>query len=470
MQYKIKKVDHHTLYFAVECILKTDSNSSILLQLPAWRPGRYQIQNFAKYLKNISAVNEKQEPLAIKKTKKDTWLLASGLSQEVTITYEFYAAMANAGGSYIKKDFLYVNPVNCLMYVPGREDEPCQLSVFFEFNQYVACGMPYAVDGEKVIFKADNYHQMVDSPFFIAKHLHHCCYELNNTPFHFWAYGHVAFDWERITKDFAMFTQSQIEVFGEFPEKEYHFMLWGLPEAYYHGVEHANSTMMVLGPETQNFEELYLDLLGLASHELFHTWNVKSIRPKELLPYNYSQENYFSTCFVAEGVTTFYGDLMLYEAGVYSQTQYFKELETLCRRHFETAENAALSLLESSFDLWLDGYEKTAPNRAVSVYHKGALAAFILHQKILHKTNGVASLHTVMKRMYERFGQRNIGYSYDDYQKVCEEVYGESLAEYFENIIEGTNSIWDDVNQALDYINLGIIKNTKGNVLLINKS
>jgi predicted metalloprotease with PDZ domain len=130
--------------------------------------------------------------------------------------------------------------------------------------------------------------------------------------------------------------------------------------------------MIVLGPDDEG-EGLYADLLGVSSHELFHAWNIIRIRPKEMLPYDFTKENYFRTCFVAEGCTTYYGDLFLKRAGVFNDETYIKELQVYMKRHFENSAHATQSLTDSSFDLWLDGYEKGIPNRKVSVYHKGAL-------------------------------------------------------------------------------------------------
>ena len=210
--------------------------------------------------------------------------------------------------------------------------------------------------------------------------------------------------------------------------------------------------MMVLGPATQDPAEFRRELLGLASHELFHVWNICKIRPIELRPYDYSRENYFSTCFIAEGVTTYYGDEMLRRAQVFSPTEYQKELETICRRHFETAEPAELSILESSLDLWLDGYKSGVPFRKVSVYHKGALVAFILDHWIRLATQERASLDTVMQRMWQHFGETQIGYTYTDYQAIVSEFLPKKQVEtYFKRFIEGTDSVWEPVQEVLQH-------------------
>jgi predicted metalloprotease with PDZ domain len=200
----------------------------------------------------------------------------------------------------------------------------------------------------------------------------------------------------------------------------------------------------------------------LSSHELFHTWNVKRIRPKELLPYDYSQENYFETCFVAEGITTFYGDWMLYRSGVFSLEQFQKELETTLRRHFDTSDQATESLLQSSFDLWLDGYKKGVPERKVSVYHKGAVAAIILHDIIQKATDQKKGLDDVMKILWLQYGKPFKGFTLEDYITVCEQVTGHTLAEYFDSVIAGNNSVWEQTQEAIRSLGFEMTRSPEG--------
>jgi predicted metalloprotease with PDZ domain len=330
--------------------------------------------------------------------------------------------------------------------------------------------MPHKKTTDGTIFFAKNFHDLADSPFFITSRLHHIQYQSFETNFHIWIKGAGEFPLEKIETDFKKFTETQIQIFGEFPEEDFHFMLWLSPEASYHGVEHSRSTMMTLGPTTENFDDLYTDLLGLASHELFHAWNIKRIRPKELLPYDYSKENYFTTCFVAEGITTFYGDWILYRSGVFDRKAYHKELESTLRRHFETADQADLSLLESSYDLWLDGYKRGVPERKVSVYHKGATAGLILNHLISEKTNGQQNLDDLMKLLWNRHGKPFIGYSYNDFRLATEEIAGQSFEWYFKTIIESNLSIFETCNEALKGDNFELRRNENGFIQLIDLS
>jgi predicted metalloprotease with PDZ domain len=184
------------------------------------------------------------------------------------------------------------------------------------------------------------------------------------------------------------------------------------------------------------------------------------------MPYDLTKENYFPTGFVAEGVTTYLGDWFLKKSGVFDLTQYLKEWETILRRHLEKDDQAALSLVESSFDLWLDGYAQAIPQRRVSIYQKGALAAFILDMKIRFKTNHQYSIHTLMRILWEKFGKSSQGYTLADYRQVAEEVYGASLADFFGTWIEGTTPMRDELTYWLRELGLELVQDGEGKFAL----
>jgi predicted metalloprotease with PDZ domain len=223
-------------------------------------------------------------------------------------------------------------------------------------------------------------------------------------------------------------------------------------------VEHSNSTVITLGPaELLMTKSLYKEFIGVSSHELFHTWNIKKIRPAEMMPYDYTQENYFRTGFVAEGLTTYYGDYLLARSGVFSAEEYFDELNGVLSKHFSDYGHENYSVADSSFDLWLDGYKPGVPDRKVSIYHKGALAALILDLEIRRNTNHISSLDTVMQRLWTDFGQKDIGYTEEDYKKLVAEVGKDSFAKYFEDIIYGTAPIQPYLEKALNYIGCTLV-------------
>ncbi|HEY4651320.1 MAG TPA: PDZ domain-containing protein, partial [Pontibacter sp.] len=437
----------HLLHISIT--ITGNNSKELYLQLPAWRPGRYELQQFAQKLYNVTATAH-GATIGIHKTTKDCWVVEADGAETITINYSFYARQMDAGGSWLDEQMLYVNPVNCLMAVEGREHEPCEVTIAVPGNWQVACGLP---EPRKHVLRAVNYDELVDSPFIASATLQHASYSLAGTTFHIWIQGDCNPDWPKTIHDFEAFTKAQLDVFGNFPVPEYHYLNLILPYRTYHGVEHSHSTVITLGPgELLMSPALYKEFIGVSSHELFHTWNIKKIRPAEMLPYNLAQENYFRTGYVAEGITTYYGDYMLAKSGVFTAQQYFDELNTTLQRYFADYSRNQMSVADSSFDLWLDGYKPGIPDRKVSIYVKGALTALLLDLQLRKATGNHASLDDVMRKLWERFGKQTIGYTEQDYAALVDEVAGQSFKPYFDNYINGTTTIEPALNGALNYV------------------
>ncbi|MCX2741434.1 M61 family metallopeptidase [Pontibacter anaerobius] len=438
-----------THFVDIKITVKDNQQQDLYLQLPAWRPGRYELQHFAQKLRAVTA-EANGNSLHIEKVTKDRWLVQTGGAEEVEISYSFFARQMDAGGSWLDEAQLYLNPINCLMAVVGREQEPCQLKLEPPQEWQIACGLPVT---EKHTLEARNFDELADSPFIASDSLKRETFKVEGYTFHIWIQGDCQPDWEKIKQDFEGFTKEQLEVFGDFPVQEYHYLNEILPYRFYHGVEHSHSTVITLGPgELLMAPSLYKEFVGVSSHELFHTWNIKKIRPKEMLPYNFAQENYFKTGYVAEGITTYYGDYMLARSGFFTAEAYFEELNTSLQRYFADYSRDNLSVADSSFDLWLDGYKPGIPDRKVSIYIKGALTAMLLDLQLRKATGNRVSMDTVMRQLWERFGKKNIGYTEQDYAQLVGEVAGQSFEAYFAKYINGTESIEPALDEALRHV------------------
>ncbi|MDO1448275.1 M61 family peptidase [Rhodocytophaga aerolata] len=458
MQYTLSYIQPENHYIAIEILVENIDAPAIDLQLPAWRPGRYELANFAKNMTRLFAFDRQGNQLQVNKLKKDRWQIQTAGNASIVVKYMYYAQQMDAGGSWMDEKQLYVNFINCMLYVEGRLFEECHVKLILLADYQIACGLE---EKEKHVLYAKDYYQLVDSPMIASNALVHKTYQLAATTFHIWVQGEAdSLNWPQILTDFKKFSAVQMKMMGGFPCPDYHFLLHWLPFQHYHGVEHQNSTVITLGPASQA-DTLYPELLGISSHELFHTWNVIRIRPAELLPYDFTRENYFTTGFVAEGITTYYGDLFLARAGVFSTEAYFAELSQTLNRHFMVANQASLSLLESSFDLWLDGYTAGAPGRKVSIYHKGALTALILDLELRQLTNDARSLDDVMRYLWQHFGPMEKGYTLVDYKKAVATVAGKDYTQYFEECIEGTSSLENRLKQALSYV--GCVLQTQPN-------
>jgi predicted metalloprotease with PDZ domain len=302
---------------------------------------------------------------------------------------------------------------------------------------------------------AEDYHVLVDTPFICSNSLQHNLFVLDGVEFNIWFQGECKPDWARIIGDFFIFINEQFVLFKTFPTERYHFLIQVLPFQFYHGVEHADSTVIAIGPSYNLMrKDLYDELLGVSSHELFHTWNVKNIRPKEMLPYKYNTENYATTGYVYEGVTTYYGDLMLYRSGIFTDADYFKTLTQQIQKHLDNHGRFNYSVAQSSFDTWLDGYVPGVPNRKVSIYTEGCLLAFMADAQIRKQTANKASLDDVMLALYNDFGKNKIGYTANDYQTIIENITGKDWNHFFYSLVDGIEPFNELLADSLDYFGL----------------
>ncbi|MCU0392906.1 MAG: M61 family peptidase [Thermoflexibacter sp.] len=441
-------------------------SAEIEVQLPTWRAGRYQLQYYAKNIQQFEIYDIHGQGVNFQKISKDRWRVFTHQNQSIIIKYNYYAQQLDGGGSWLDEELFYLNFVNCLMYVEDRITEKYSISISLPSAYRLVCGLDMEIEeveehSQIVKLKADNFYQAVDAPFLAAKHLQHQSYQVNDceSNFNIWFYGNCEPNWDRLIPDFKAFTQKQVDIFKGFPENQYHFIFIITPFRFYHGVEHFNSTVIVLGEE-EMFKQAYFynDIVGIASHELFHAWNVVKIRPKELLPYDFTQENYFKTGFIIEGITTFYGDWLLARSGVWIQEQYFVELNALLKRHFLNFGRLNMSVFDSSFDLWLDGYAAGIPNRKSSIYVEGAVLCLILDLEIRACTDNQKSMDDVMLLMWERFGKEQVGYGIEDYYKIVNEVAGKDMKEYFDVCVFGKIDLASRINQALHFIGCELVK------------
>ena len=493
MHYTLSVAEPGSHYIDVTCQIDAVTGDTLDLQLPAWRPGRYELQHFAKNIRTVAAFDQKEQPLTCRKVTKDRWRVQTNGATVVQVRYDYFGLLAgdhklDAGSSYADSaHFWSINPVNLCLYAEGRLHEECTLTLAIPDDWQIACGL-LQKDAKTLI--ASDYYALVDSPLIASGTLQAVRYTVRGVAVTVWVQGWnyrmpPAFDPATIIADFSRFTQVQIDLFAsaghdDFPEPTYHFLTLVLPVPYYHGVEHRNSTLLVLGPELEGLAAdgetiegtgLYTDLLGVASHELFHAWNICRIRPAELVPYEFTRESYFTTCFVAEGITTYYGDLLLRRAGVFDNSTYLKELLVTLKRHFENAGRALLSLTESSWDLWLDGYVRGVPDRKVSVYHKGAIVSLILDLHLRQKFDHTRSLDNVMRLLWQRFGpaqngQPLRGYTYNDYRAIVAEVADDPLDWYFDTCITGNVPIDGLLNTYLAFVGLRMNYDDTGLVVL----
>jgi predicted metalloprotease with PDZ domain len=457
MKYILSTPDPASMYIEIEMQVSNVSSDKMSFQLPAWRPGRYELGNFAKNIQKWAAFDEHENVLKFKKVTKDKWEVETKNISKVIVRYNYYASQLDAGGCWSDNVQLYVNPIHCLLYVEDRLEESCEIELMIPDDWKIAVAAEKQNDKTLIV---KNYDQLVDTPFIASANLKHHCYKAAGIVFHIWFQGECKPDFNQIENDFKNFTEEQIKMMGDFPSKEYHFLVQTLPYSFYHGVEHLSSTVLAIGPgyELMN-DRIYSEFVGVASHELFHVWNVKTIRPAEMFPYDLAKENYSRLGYVYEGFTTYYGDLILARTGFLTLKKYLSEISIHLQKHMDNYGRFNYSVAQSAFDTWLDGYVTGVPNKKTSIYTEGSFIALMLDFMIRKSSASKKSLDDVMRILYNDFGKRKKGYSEMDIIAICETVAQHSFKDFFENYVYKAASFESMLEELFSYAGLEI-KNT----------
>jgi len=452
--YSVSAGHAHRQLISFEMRFDVKKNEEVLLQLPTWRPGRYELADYASNIFSVTLVDNKGNDVAIEKTEQHVWSFKSKVKTEVVFSYQFHASVINAGSSFIDETQLYINPVNCFFYLKGRESESYEVRFDIPPTWELEGMLPYKGD----VIEAKDMDELFDSPFIASDSMLVHRFKEAGVNFSVVIQGNARPDWKQVEKDFRPFIKAQVKAFGSCPVKDYTFLIQAPDVKQYHGVEHEKGTVLALGPANELMRgKTYYDLLAVSSHEFYHTWNVKNIRPEEMMPYDFSKENYHRIGYIIEGVTTYQGDLKLWQSGVMSDAEFMKELQTHLDRHLSNDGRTNMSVRESSFDTWVDGYVKGAPGRKVSIYTEGALVAMITDIELIRRTKGKHKLDEVMKRLYNRYGKnKRRGYSEASYLEILNEVGGKGTADVVKRLVDAPVSYEKAILAALKTVGLKV--------------
>ncbi|MGK7391805.1 MAG: M61 family metallopeptidase [Candidatus Cyclobacteriaceae bacterium M2_1C_046] len=460
LKYHITTENPLTHYFKIELEFKSSSNGDLELVLPLWRPGRYEAAEYAKNIRNLHISNSEGQELKYWKASKNVWFINAS-SGKIIVNYEYFAYQLDAGGSYLNDDLCLINFINCLMYPEGQQKEKCEVKLSLSNQFKIATTLPSNVN----IFKADNYDELIDKPLLAARDLHNYNYACGESQFSIWVAGQPPIDMTELIPDFKAFSESQLKAFNSVPFDKYYFLIVSLPYRFYHGVEHGDNTLIVLGIDDKEYDRQKFidDLLGVSSHELYHAWNIKKIRPKKLLPYNLKEPIFFDAGLIAEGFTTYYGDLFLARGGVWTYDRYLGELNAFFKKHYRNTGRFHSSIIDSSNNLWIDGYKPGSPYHKVSIYVKGAIIALMLDLKIRFASNHQKSLDNLMQILDEDFVEN--GYTIDDIIRLAEKLSGESLNEFSAKYIFGKDPVDEELVNLIEPFGLTFHKVESENIL-----
>lgn len=445
----------YTLSFAqyyqhlIEVKVRFKAQAQQKIWLPTWIPGSYLIREFARHIESVKALQVGTgEPVTLHKLSKNQWQLHNTQSGELEVSYQVYAYDLSVRGAYIDDERLYVNPAAVCMAVAGQEDTAVQLQleipeVLTRFQ--LATSMPVKqVHPNAYLLAANNYHELIDQPFELAEQA--CIqFEAENIKHRIAISGRHQTDLNRLAADLEKICAAQIRMFGDAPFKDYLFMVMATANGY-GGLEHQSATSLISPrddlprssePATPSVN--YQRFLGLCSHEYFHAWLVKFIRPHNYVKLNLHQEAYTTLLWVFEGITSYYDDLMLYRSGVIEQNAYIDLLKEQISRYLGNPGRQIQSVAESSFDAWIKYYrpDENTSNAGTSYYNKGALVALCLDLSLRQLGS---SLDLLMQALYQR--AKN-GQHVDEQTlpQLCQQLTGQALNEFFDHYVAGTTEL-----------------------------
>ncbi|MCS7296851.1 MAG: hypothetical protein RMK19_01555 [Bacteroidia bacterium] len=421
--------------------------------LPAWRPGRYIIQNYAAAVSHFTAYDEQGQPLSWFKVTKDLWRVQNPSRGSLRVSYRFHARQIDAGSSYLSESLVYFNPINLLMYLPDRIESPCELQLpTLPKDWEIATALPRTPNGH---FFAKSYHELADSPFLSAPTLRSEKMTCMGATIHVHFCGRMgASDLSGFLQDLCKIIQTQTHIWGSLPLSEYHFIYLLVPFQIRHAVEHEFSAMFVLPEEGASSEESLRSFLGISAHEFFHIWNVKRLRPAALLPYRYEREAYTSLHWLTEGITDYYASVTLVRAGLMSPSEYWKRLSAELTQIENTIAYQLFSPSEMSIDSWL----ATSPYRPAiyegSFYAAGKRIGFLLDMILRRETQGKVSLDSLLRYLYQTYYLRGKGIPEDGVEKAAILLAGPVMKEFFRRYVNGRDS--PDYESLLKGLPLGV--------------
>ncbi|MCS1411799.1 MAG: hypothetical protein M2R45_05001 [Verrucomicrobia subdivision 3 bacterium] len=435
----------------IRCRFSGLTGNILELKLPVWRPGKYQVLNPAGTLYNFRATDEDGKMLKSRKTDKSTWSILLGGSSGAIASYSLYANSLVDRTRHVDDTHAFLSGSSVFLYAPAFRDQPIRVHVEAPGDWSIGTGLKSDPTNPSVLL-ADSYDILVDSPLEIGKQSRHL-FRVHDRPHEIIVWGKADYDPSELMADFAAIVEDQIDLWGQPPYERYVFLIHVGP-GLRGGTEHLNSTIMQTTREHLEDPKLYKEFLGLVSHEFFHTWNIKQIRPAGLSPYEYQEENYTPLLWLVEGTTSYYDDLSLARAGLIEPKEYLERISKLIDAFRRTPGRRVQSLADASFDVWIKFTHPTpdSPNRTISFYSKGALVSLLLDQFIRESTSDQHSLDNVLRVLYERYPLGESGYQVADVRAVVEEIAGVSCDTFFGDYVEGVMPL--ELEAALSRVGL----------------
>jgi predicted metalloprotease with PDZ domain len=333
----------------------------------------------------------------------------------------------------------YFNGAALFCYIPGLEQLPITVEIIPPQSHWrVTTVLP---ELKPNTFSAIDFDTLVDSPFEIGTHQIYD-FQVLDKPHQLAIWGEGNIDAEKVVEDTKKLILAEVELYGDLPYDRYIFLLH-LSSNGYGGLEHKNCCTLNYPRFGFRAKDKYNRFMQLVAHEFFHLWNVKRIRPKALEKFDYDGENYTNCLWFSEGTTSYYDVLLPLRAKVYDSKTFFKNLGADITKYLTTPGRKVQPLSESSFDAWIKLYRRdnNSDNCQISYYLKGQMLSLLLDLLIRNRHNNQRSLDDVMRKMWEKFGRHEVGFTPFDLQSVIESVAETDLNEFFQRYLEETEEL-----------------------------
>ena len=449
IRYTVSFPAPHTHYMEISASVPTGGQPAIDLMMAVWTPGSYLVREYSRHVERVAAAAD-GGTLQVEKTDKNRWRVTTGGAQTVTVSYRVYGREMSVRTNWIEAGFALINGAPTFLTLADGLRRPHEVVITPAAGwRRSFTGLSSA--GSEHHYRAADFDTLVDSPILVGNP---AIYEftVDGKPHYLVNEGEAGvFDGARASRDLETIVREHQKFWGSLPYDKY--VVLNLITEASGGLEHRNSTVLMTNRWATRTRRTYLGWLELASHELFHVWNVKRLRPVELGPFDYENEVQTRSLWMAEGVTDYFAELLVHRAGLSTQAEYLDSLSNKIEELQTTPGRAVQSAELASFDAWIRYYrpDENSPNVSISYYTKGAVIAFLLDAKIRTATGGRRTLDDVMRAAYGQYsGER--GFEPVQFQRVAEQVAGVSLAAFWDSAIEGTAEL--DYTEALETFGL----------------
>jgi predicted metalloprotease with PDZ domain len=445
-QIDINNPAHHMA--DITMLMPNISEGKVDLMLPKWRTGKYTILPLANGIQNLQAKDSHGNQLEVEQLSTNHWQIQLNQDAKVEVSYQLYANDLGNRTRHIDSTHAYLDLVSVLLYSPKFRNTPVTVNLDVPRGWQSVSGMK-SLPGEHS-FSADNYDVIADSP--IETGIHELYqYSLGNTQFKLVIWGKGNFSGLKMAQDLAKLAKTVKQYWGEFPFKDYLFIVHATNDVK-GATEHVNSTVIQRKRWSFDAKKGYLNFLNTASHELIHSWNVKSYRPAGLVPYDYQNENYSRLLWFAEGGTNYLDTMLLLRSGLVDNDFYLEKLASVIDKYLKRPGRKQTSAADSSFNQWVSSRGDWANNSSVNIYSKGEVLSLWFDLLILQQSKGEQSIQSIHQALFQQFPAVIKGFTERDIIRLLQEAGISNAEKLWLDYVDGTKEL--PIHELLEMVGL----------------